>query len=118
MQALVSATALKAATKLLGAPHVDPDAVDTLVPRLISILSTESKPSEVKRGALLALKAVAKEHHDLLEPFVPRVVPVVFACVRDRTIPVKLAAERALVYVFGLKKSLNIPNVSSERRCT
>jgi hypothetical protein len=34
----------------------------------------------------------------------PKAVPVLMTGVRDRTIPVKLAAERALVYVLQIKK--------------
>jgi hypothetical protein len=29
-------------------------------------------------------------------------------CVRDRTIPIKLAAERALLYAFQIKKHTNV----------
>jgi hypothetical protein len=34
-----------------------------------------------------------------------KTIPALMACVRDRTIPVKLAAERALVHVLKLNTS-------------
>ncbi len=37
-----------------------------------------------------------------------KAVPILMTSVRDRTIPVKLAAERALVYVLQIKRGTSV----------
>lgn len=113
-KAVVAETAIRAAAKMLSADDADQGAVDSLIPRLGSIVATENKPSEVKRAAMLAIKALAKTHHNVIEPFIPRLLGPIFVCVRDRNIPAKLAAERALIHLFDLKRKHDIPNVSSQ----
>ncbi|KAI9008544.1 armadillo-type protein [Hyaloraphidium curvatum] len=109
-KAVVAEAAIKAARAILAAPDVEQLAVDTLAPRMGSILVTDGKASDVKREALVAIKTAAKEHHGMLEPYIPSLVGPMFACVRDRNIPAKLAAERALMYAFNLKRKSDIPN--------
>ena len=37
-----------------------------------------------------------------MEPYLDKLIPPMMVCVRDRNIPVKLTAERALMYCFQL----------------
>ncbi|KAJ1543863.1 hypothetical protein HK405_009017, partial [Cladochytrium tenue] len=58
---------------------------------------------DARRLAVIALKNAAKSKFEAVEPQSGQLVSVLMACVRDRAIPVKLAAERALVHVLGLR---------------
>ena len=110
-KAVVAETAIKAASGIFSSDSPSAYAIDTLVPRLASILLTD-KASDIKREALVALKNLAKAHHNLIEPFVARMLGGIFNCVKEKNVPSRMAAERALIYIFRLKEKADIPNVS------
>ncbi|KAJ3031271.1 translational activator of GCN4 [Rhizophlyctis rosea] len=100
----VHESAVQLSTSLLKDPYIaDPSTTTTqkLIPALTSVLPAGGKSSsDARREALITLKTLAKTSHGTITPFLPTLVPVLMACVRDRTIPVKLAAERCMVHVF------------------
>ncbi|KAM3583875.1 translational activator of GCN4 [Umbelopsis sp. WA50703] len=57
---------------------------------------------ESRRLALVVVRAVGRRYPGLLEPYLDQLVPPTMGCVRDRNIPVKLTAERAVMYLFRL----------------
>ncbi|KAJ3223816.1 translational activator of GCN4 [Clydaea vesicula] len=75
-----------------------------LIPLLISNLTTGS-PSEIRRESLVILKEVSKKDFELIEKYLPTLIPATMNCVRDRVIPVKLAAEKALYHALQIGKN-------------
>lgn len=59
-------------------------------------------PVDTRRLALVVLRTVAREHNDAVRPHIPLLAPVIFGCVRDPVIPVKLAAEAAFLALFSV----------------
>ena len=59
--------------------------------------------ADARREAIIVLKKVAKNDHALIKPVLPNLLPNLMLSVRDRTIPIKLAAERALVYALDIR---------------
>ncbi|CAG8475625.1 4963_t:CDS:10 [Paraglomus occultum] len=57
---------------------------------------------ETRRLALVVLSTVGKKYPEILETNLSIFVPSVVACARDRNLPIKLAAERALVFTLQL----------------
>lgn len=77
-----------------------PAGATAIVSRL-AIAVTDSS-SEVRRSALWSLKLFAKSTGGVCEDAMLRqLVPAVLPCVKDRTISVKLAAERALLHMLS-----------------
>ncbi|KAI8808574.1 hypothetical protein BJ742DRAFT_771929 [Cladochytrium replicatum] len=58
---------------------------------------------DVRREVLIVLKNLAKTNYEVFEPHLRAFVGPAMVCVRDRIYPVKLAAERSLVYAFQLR---------------
>ncbi|KAI8915645.1 armadillo-type protein [Gorgonomyces haynaldii] len=82
--------------------QIDTSFVDEAV-RAFAKLMAPSSNADTKREAIVVVKQLAKNH--LLQmPHLKELVPVLMASVRDRTIPVKLAAERALVHCLAIKQ--------------
>jgi len=60
------------------------------------------RPSEVRRTAAASVAAVAKAQPAVGERYADRWTPGLLACVREKNIPLKLAAERALLHELQL----------------
>ncbi|KAF9109015.1 translational activator of GCN4 [Mortierella sp. AM989] len=83
--------------------QVDQELVGELIKKL-SIVLSENISIESKRLILVCLRAVARQAPWLVEPHLSQVVPVMMTSVRERVIPIKLAAERALLFSLQLQK--------------
>ncbi|KAK0800486.1 translational activator of GCN4, partial [Friedmanniomyces endolithicus] len=59
-------------------------------------------PVDTRRLALVVVRTMSREHNELVRPHLETLAPPVFACVRDRVIPVKLAAEAAFLAIFDV----------------
>ncbi|XP_019420925.1 PREDICTED: eIF-2-alpha kinase activator GCN1 isoform X4 [Lupinus angustifolius] len=68
------------------------------------VLSTHDDSSEVRRRALSAIKAVAKENPSAILSHGNIIGPALGECLKDATTPVRLAAERCAVHAFQLTK--------------
>lgn len=71
----------------------------------MSALATSMSPgqnADSRRLALVVIRTVSRENNTLLRPFLPVLVPSVFASVRDMIIPIKLAAEAAFLSLFDV----------------
>lgn len=103
-RAQVPEAALTAAGKfMLTEYYQNGEILDRLVPAVAKVIASSSAGvGESKRMALVVLRAVARKHADLLEPYLDQLVPPMMSCVRDRNIPVKLTAERALLFTLQL----------------
>lgn len=60
------------------------------------------KSIDTRRLSLVVVRTVARQDNDLIRPFLPTLVPAVFAGVRDMVIPIKLAAEAAFLGLFSI----------------
>ncbi|KAI9203244.1 armadillo-type protein [Polychytrium aggregatum] len=87
--------------------YADAEIAGTLVPLLVENVAA-TRPSDVRRETLVVLKNVAKLQHGAVAPFLGTMVPALMTTVRDRTIPVKLAGERALVYLLQIKTGTDV----------
>ncbi|KAI8814624.1 armadillo-type protein [Cladochytrium replicatum] len=90
---------------LLSKPEYNsPESMEELeiVPFLIGLLDPSKLP-EVRREVLIVLKNLAKTNYEVFAPHLRSFVGPAMVCVRDRIYPVKLAAERSLVYAFQLR---------------
>jgi hypothetical protein len=61
--------------------------------------------ADVRTTALQSIKQASKQRHPVLEGELRQVIPAVLECVKERGIPTKLAAERALLYLLHLDTS-------------
>lgn len=57
---------------------------------------------DTRRLALVVVRTVARNEYAAVQPFLPALVPPVFASVRDPVIPIKLAAEAAFLQLFNV----------------
>ncbi|KAM7250092.1 hypothetical protein ACFE04_021975 [Oxalis oulophora] len=73
-----------------------------IVSSICSALHDDS--SEVRRRALSAIKAVAKEHPSLITAHITIIGPGLGECMKDGSSPVRLAAERCSLHAFQLTK--------------
>ncbi|KAJ7973575.1 translational activator GCN1 [Quillaja saponaria] len=97
-------------TKALGRLllfQIQSDPLNTIVfvdilSSLVSSLHDDS--SEVRRRALSAIKAVAKENPVAIMAHVSIIGPTLAECLKDGSTPVRLAAERCALHVFQLTK--------------
>ncbi|KAF9359136.1 translational activator of GCN4 [Mortierella sp. AD094] len=83
--------------------QVDQELVGELISKLSIVLSQDIS-IESKRLILVCIRAVARQAPWLVEPHLSQIVPVMMTSVRERVIPVKLAAERALLFSLQLQK--------------
>lgn len=65
-------------------------------------VKSPSRSAEARRLALVVLRTVYRKRFDLVVPYISIVMVPLFGCVRDMTIPVKLAAEKAYLSVLRL----------------
>ncbi|KAJ2996777.1 translational activator of GCN4, partial [Globomyces sp. JEL0801] len=91
---------IEASVLLAGRILENGSVPQSLLEALISLINSTSNSSDVRRDAIVVLKTVAKRN--------PELVPVLMRSVRDRNIPVKLAAERALVYALQVTKGMTV----------
>ncbi|CAB4435640.1 unnamed protein product [Rhizophagus irregularis] len=106
----IADTAIIAAGKMLLIDlYHGESAVACLVEALVAnIREPATLLGETKRLALTVFCAVGKKFPQILEPHLSIIIPPMMVCVRDRVVPVKLAAELALVYVLQLLKGETI----------
>jgi len=98
----VREAASKAIGRLLVYQRKDnsaPSSTTELLPVLSLLLTDDS--SDVRRRALRSVKAVAKVN---VEGLVAIVGPGVADCLKDSSVPVRMAAERCALHVFQLAR--------------
>ena len=61
--------------------------------------------ADTRRLALVVVKTVGRKHHEIVAPHLEILAPSIFANVRDRVIPIKLAAEAAFLTIFSVVKA-------------
>ncbi|KAG0366840.1 translational activator of GCN4 [Gamsiella multidivaricata] len=83
--------------------QVDQELIGELIKKLALHLSQDIN-LESKRLILVCIRAVARQSPWLVEPHLSQLVPLMMASVRERVIPIKLAAERALLFTLQLQK--------------
>ncbi|KAF9179251.1 translational activator of GCN4 [Haplosporangium sp. Z 11] len=83
--------------------QVDQELMGELIKKLSQHLSQDIN-LESKRLILVSIRAVARQAPWLVQPHLSHVVPLLMASVRERVIPIKLAAERALLFALQLQK--------------
>ncbi|KAJ3294416.1 translational activator of GCN4 [Borealophlyctis nickersoniae] len=103
----VSETAVKVTGRFLSIPeYVSEGSGDKLIPALaVDILPAGKASTDARREALIVLKNTAKASHATIAPHISSLVSVMMLCARDRTMPIKLAAERALFHVLDIGES-------------
>ncbi|KAJ4721119.1 translational activator GCN1 [Melia azedarach] len=100
----------EASTKALGRlllhqVQSDPSNSRAVVDSLSSVVSAlHDDSSEVRRRALSALKAAAKENPSTIAVHVGVFGPALAECLKDGNTPVRLAAERCAVHAFQLTR--------------
>ncbi|KAK6539624.1 translational activator of GCN4 [Orbilia ellipsospora] len=65
-----------------------------------AIKAPPSNSTDTKRLSLVVVRTASRLHYDMVKPHLALLAPVVFACVRDLVIPVKLSAEQAFLALF------------------
>ncbi|KAG0341658.1 translational activator of GCN4, partial [Podila minutissima] len=83
--------------------QVDQELMGELIKKLAAHLTLETN-IESKRLILVCLRAVSRQAPWLVEPHLGTLVPLMMSSVRERVIPIKLAAERALLFALQLQK--------------
>ena len=99
VNSLISEAALQCMGRILlgdPSPIIDGDLCTTLASCI------NGTQSDLKRIALLLLERVSATKCNISQASRSQLVPAIVACVRDRTIPVKLAAEKALIAIFDM----------------
>jgi hypothetical protein len=74
-----------------------------LLQALTKLTHPTNELTDARREAITVLKKIAKQDHSMIQPILPSLLPNLMLSVRDRTIPIKLAAERALVYALDIR---------------
>ncbi|KAJ3106531.1 translational activator of GCN4 [Phlyctochytrium planicorne] len=99
----ITEAAVQSASILLTIPdYMEGDNAKTLILALMAVAKPDNTKVDARRMAVKVIKKVAKRDHSLIANLLPSIVPTLMLCVRDRVIPIKLASERALIYVFQL----------------
>ncbi|KAJ3208838.1 translational activator of GCN4 [Dinochytrium kinnereticum] len=99
----VTEAALQGASLLLqNEEYLEGDVAKILLLALVNVAKPDVPKVDARRIAVKVIKKVAKHHHKLIAPLMSSIVPTLMLCVRDRVIPIKLSAERALIYTFQL----------------
>ncbi|KAK5667273.1 translational activator of GCN4 [Batrachochytrium dendrobatidis] len=84
-----------------------------MVETLIDVSLPGIRSTETRREAIIALESLAKKSSKTLAPFMSKLVPALMVNVRDRTIPIKLAAEQCLIHAFQLKQGKNMKTLET-----
>lgn len=102
-QPFISDTSVLAAGKYLLAPS-SPKTFDHTKPIFAALAAVipPGHPVDTRRLALVVLRTLSRESHDLVRPHLDTLIPPVFASVRDLVIPVKLAAEAAFLALLDI----------------
>jgi hypothetical protein len=79
-----------------------------LLEELAKLTHPSNELVDSRRQAIIVFKQIAKKDRDIIKPIIPALLPNLMLSVRDRTIPVKLAAERALVYVLDIRTGTRV----------
>ncbi|OZJ04029.1 hypothetical protein BZG36_03770 [Bifiguratus adelaidae] len=82
---------------------------------LVRINRTGDGTAETKRMALMVIRAVARKNATVLQPYLDLLIPPLLSCARDRNIPVKLTAERALLHTLQLLDSEDVMKAYLDR---
>ncbi|KAI1317575.1 translational activator of GCN4 [Mortierella claussenii] len=100
-----STAAVLAIGKMINseAYQVDQELTGELIKKLALHLSQDINV-ESKRLILVSIRAVARQSPWLVEPHLTQIVPLMMTSVKERVIPIKLAAERALLFALQLQK--------------
>ncbi|KAI8829329.1 hypothetical protein BJ741DRAFT_623021 [Chytriomyces cf. hyalinus JEL632] len=61
--------------------------------------------------SVLGIKTLAKKHYEFVAAHLSILVPTLMLLVRERVIPIKLAAERSLLHLLCLSSQRNDPSV-------
>ncbi|KAG0302645.1 translational activator of GCN4 [Dissophora globulifera] len=83
--------------------QVNLDLTGELIKKLAQHL-TQDIHIESKRLILVSIRAVARQSPWLVQPHLSQIVPLMMTSVRERVIPIKLAAERTLLFTLQLQK--------------
>ncbi|KAI8595609.1 hypothetical protein EDD21DRAFT_33932 [Dissophora ornata] len=83
--------------------QVDQELMGELIKKITLHLSQDIN-IESKRLILVCIRAVARQSPWLVKPHLSQIVPLMMNSVRERVIPIKLAAERALLFALQLQK--------------
>lgn len=83
---------------------VPEEDIKSLVEELAkSALVPSSNTTDQRRLSLVVLRTIARlKNEETVKPYLDVLAPAVFSCVRDVVIPIKLAAEKAFLALFGL----------------
>lgn len=87
---------------LLSEPHPKPfESTKAIFEALATAIKAPASGSnDTRRLALMVVRTIARLHYDQVAAHIPVLAPVVFGCVRDMIIPVKLSAEQAFLAMF------------------
>jgi len=78
----------------------------SLIPTVVKIIN--EKPADTKRTIIASLKIAAKNNFEIIRPHLKIVIPPLMLAVKEKNVPVKLAAERALLYCLNLKAGTQV----------
>lgn len=84
--------------------EVENSLVSDLVKQLCILMDKpNSSSSDTRRLSLVVARTISRYQYDTtVKPYLSYLIPSVFACVRDPIIPVKLAAEKAILAILHL----------------
>ncbi|KAJ3234763.1 translational activator of GCN4 [Chytriomyces hyalinus] len=74
-------------------------------------ISKEGVQVDARRMSVLGIKTLAKKHYEFVAAHLSILVPTLMLLVRERVIPIKLAAERSLLHLLCLSSQRNDPSV-------
>lgn len=86
-----------------------PEVISQFVQALSTVtVKSPSRTGEARRLSFVVIRTVARHKYSLFcqEKSLDVLVPAIFGCVRESTIPVKLAAEKAFIQVLKLTDDL------------
>lgn len=83
---------------------IEPETVSLVIAELArSAQSPVSSSNDQKRLALVIIRTLARhKYNEIIAPHLDTLAPAVFAGLRDRIIPIKLASEKAYLAIFKL----------------
>jgi hypothetical protein len=79
--------------------------MQTILTVLISLIKQPpSGSTDTQRLSLVVIRTVAREHYELVQPFLRHLIGPVLSCARDSTVlPLKLAGEHAFMTIFQME---------------
>jgi len=103
---LVRQSACETLGKLVLLQFVADTIPDKIVESFVQLFSDDS--SDVKLASLKAIKNLAKQYPYVISKYLDILVPPLMMRVKEKTFPIKLAAERALLYVLQINSNPSI----------